>query len=787
MIQILGLRPCTIEGKPSKKHAFFERHWQADGVSDLFVNIDKYLEEIPEADRWNLYFTVCHCFGASPRDFSHQNELPIDIDDIDPEKAVDVARSVCNALSIDFDTVASIFSGHGVQLFIRLKTPIEGDTFFAEHRAYYKQLCSIINLQLEKDGLKGHTDPVVFSTRRLMRMPGTTNRKEGLVDVESYVIQPKILGIGHSLAGLCGLKDIPQNEQINRKAMLHFPDPDKKGILNEGEFIKNCGKEQEYVSEPDWYAMLSILAHIDDETCHKYSHKHADYNKSLCQSKIEQARLASGPRTCASIGQFFNCKSCIHFGKIKSPILIKSETFIETKATGFYHYTIDQKTGLVKKSKKPHYDDLYKYLVEKKGPLLCYEDSAECISFNDSHWETLTPVYMKSFCEKNLNPPPLEQHRNEFVAKVRAKKTVDRAKLLSSTDKKINLTNGVYCIETDELLEHKKEFGFTYCLPYEYDPRAEAPVFEKFMKDISCGDDEIKNVLLEYAAYAISNDKYWLHKALILIGDGANGKSTFMDLMKTMVGEKNYATISLSELEKDTNRYLIENKLFNFGEETNVNGLARSEEFKKLAAGGEFTIRQLYLQPYTARNKCKLIFSCNSLPMSSDISTGLYRRLLFVPFEAEFNEDDEGTDKFILEKLEKEKPGILNILIKHYKNIHKQRSFSKCAASSQKLESFKMNNDSGYFNKFLTDRISINEHGREITTNDVYDAYQKYFYSEQASTGDKKAIMYGCDGFARLFGRVCKKRSVRTTRKRINGERTTLYVGIHISDKKDVF
>ena len=82
MIQILGLRSYIDNktGRTSIKHAFFQNKWVAESVEDLLLNHQKYVDAIPEIDRWNIFFTVGHCAGVKPRDFSHQDILPIDID-----------------------------------------------------------------------------------------------------------------------------------------------------------------------------------------------------------------------------------------------------------------------------------------------------------------------------------------------------------------------------------------------------------------------------------------------------------------------------------------------------------------------------------------------------------------------------------------------------------------------------------------------------------------------------------------------------------------------------------
>lgn len=778
MIQILGLRPFTMkDGTLSKKHTFFERHWCADNVPELFRDINQHVENIPEAERWNMYFTVCQCWGQKARDFSHQNILPIDVDDIDCDKVDETLAVVLKSLGLAHDKTISLFSGHGLQLFVDLKRPIEDITYFDQYREFYKQLVSIVNLGLRKAGLKGKTDSTVFSARRLMRLPGTINRKDGLPDVKSFIIQGSLGKQEVALEGLCGMPSIPQDEQINAKAMAYYPEIDESGVLNGCDFLRWCKANQEKVSEPQWYAMLSVVSRVDEKLCHEYSKLSPSYSESLCDLKIKQALISSGPRTCQGIGSLYDCRKCKYYKKVKSPVVIRGEEFIATKATGFYNFTVDKDTGVTKKSKTPCYEDLYRYFKKMQGPLLSYEDSGECIYYEGKRWKTVTTIKMKNFAEVNLDPSPMESHRQEFVNKVKAKKTTDRLEFQDTVNMKLNLQNGVYDIKKNELLPHNEDYGFTYVLPYDYDPKAKCPAFDSFMKDITMNDQESEDVLLEYAGYCISNDQYWKHKVLMLVGDGANGKSTFMDVMKAMVGKDNYGALSLTAINSPVNRYMLENKLFNFGEETNVDSLATSEELKIISAGGEYTVKQLYMQPYQVSNKCKLVFSCNELPRTMDMTNGLLRRLLFVPFDARFDEDDEKTDNFILEKLVAERAGILNKLIECYKRLHKQKGFSECRASRTMMGDFRMLNNKGFYYSFERECIETGSVSKDrvMWADDLYDKYVKYYAQKSANIPPyelKNNNAHTARSFARLSNKYLRsKGSVKMSRKMRGSEK----------------
>jgi putative DNA primase/helicase len=290
----------------------------------------------------------------------------------------------------------------------------------------------------------------------------------------------------------------------------------------------------------------------------------------------------------------------------------------------------------------------------------------------------------------------------------------------------LNFQNGVLDIETNKFESgHTKERGFRYCLPYDYDPKAKAPVFEAMLDRITCGDESLKKILLEFMGYALSDDSYWLHKALVMVGTGSNGKSTFIKTLTKLVGKDSYSTIRIGDLKHEYSRQLLDGKLFNISEETPNNALVASDIFKDVTSGGELQVREPYKSPYKMVCKAKIILTCNDMPSVSDTSQGFYRRLLIVPFRAEIDERGKDFDPQITEKLDAELPGILNMALKAYKRVRIEKSFSRALASETYLERYKL--DSDPLKRWFQENVDpCKEEGSFIPFQDLYDDYVNY-------------------------------------------------------------
>ena len=105
-----------------------------------------------------------------------------------------------------------------------------------------------------------------------------------------------------------------------------FP-PATLGKIKVGcKFIKHCEADAATLSEPEWYAMLSITARCKNGTklSHRLSEPHPQYSPDETAAKIEHALRDTGPLTCAKIKKLSpdSCGKCQHYGKIKSPIVL---------------------------------------------------------------------------------------------------------------------------------------------------------------------------------------------------------------------------------------------------------------------------------------------------------------------------------------------------------------------------------------------------------------------------------------------------------------------------------
>jgi P4 family phage/plasmid primase-like protien len=400
-----------------------------------------------------------------------------------------------------------------------------------------------------------------------------------------------------------------------------------------------------------------------------------------------------------------------------------------TPEDGFY--VTNEKGGLT-----PDYDALLGHF-KNTYPFKMVADMKSVFIFDKTHYKYFTPIEVKGFAEENFNPKPPEKYRNEFLNKVSANEIVCKKFFVDTIENKINFKNGVLEIgeaaNNPKLVPHSPEYGFQAVLPYNFDPEAKCPFFLNWLEQIMLSDKDLMAILQEFMGYIVRGGEYRYHKALWLGGTGRNGKSTFIDLLKALIGSDNFSTISIKALVGD--RFAgaeLDGRLANFSEETSPKELADSGPFKNLTGDGEISAQRKFGAPYKFRNRAKMVMTYNQIPDIKDLSKGMLSRPLIVPFEKEIADGDQDHD--IKKKLFKELPGIFNFALKGWERLETQNQFTKSERSEIAMQKVKEEscNVFQWVENYVEFNDELNDPHQKIRPAELYDAYckkEKYSYS----------------------------------------------------------
>lgn len=788
-IQIMGLRDYVQKktGRVKKRTVFFEKMWRLDKIEDIFKDTHKYIDLIPEEDRVNLYFTMADCFETDkPRILKESWVIGFDIDSLGLDSPVDqneikahcqkILTVCCDELHIDVSKVAAIFSGNGLQFFVRLTSPIMSADFYDTMREQFNIVCEKLQARLQLEHIAGKVDTSVFDAARLMRLPETWNEKPKKGKKRAFIVQDNLEPIEFRLEDITGDAQIQKADTLNKEAWKKYPTPDKKGVLAGCSYLKWAKDKPNDLSEEQWYAMLGIVSFLPDgeNLAHEYSSGYKNYDPQETEEKYNQAVRASGPRLCKDISKRWSgCKACPYYNAVSTPIQIKSEDYIATKDTGFRTPSFD-KDGRPK-SGKVEFEDLVKqflyeheYAKVDKNGMYVYKAEAK-------KWLEYSSNLMQGWMRDKVMPRPSSNDMREFVSRMAAVNIKPKNWLDGSDNRHTNFNNGVLDRDTMELKPHSPDYGFKYVLPFDFNPHARAPIFENYLDSVTQGNKSEQQTLLEFGGYCLSGDDYWEHKALILVGVGNNGKSVFIETLAALAGPDNVSAVTMGSLGDPVNRHALVNKLFNYSEENSQSALLNSEVFKQLSSGGVVRVKHLYEQPFDYKNKAKILMACNEMPINRDFTNGMIRRMLPIGFRQNYTLETRNVH--LKKDVLKEASGIYNLFLNAYSEMKKRKHIHIPNESVDLLDKYNVEQDPIY--AFIKEKVKDSVE-KFIAANELYSTFQSYYEINGYRRGDCPSQ----HAFTRRLGALDRK-FVSVVRK-INNKSLRVFEGVSLQEDSGI-
>lgn len=217
------------------------------------------------------------------------------------------------------------------------------------------------------------------------------------------------------------------------------------------------------------------------------------------------------------------------------------------------------------------------------------------------------------------------------------------------------------------LREHRRADLISRIGRVAYNPAAECAGWQRFLTQVQ-PDPAMRLFLQTYMGYCLTG-LCTEQVLLVMYGGGANGKSTFMEVLAHILGSY-AATVPIQTFMFDQRRgggdatpdlARLPGVRLVTAAEPEV-GSRLSESLVKTITGGEqIAARKLYEDQFTFTPQFKLILSCNQRPRVIGSDEGIWRRILLVPWETTIPEHER--DRGLVEKLKQEASGILNWLL----------------------------------------------------------------------------------------------------------------------------
>lgn len=353
------------------------------------------------------------------------------------------------------------------------------------------------------------------------------------------------------------------------------------------------------------------------------------------------------------------------------------------------------------------------------------------------------------------------QKAREVVAKLEADRFI-KQKELNSTEL-LNLKNGMLNLKTGELFQHSPDIYSTIQLDVTYNQNATCENWIRTLNEIFEDNQGKIRLFQEFCGLCLTKEvKY--HKALFCIGEGANGKSTLLNVLMRILGRDNYTSIPL---EKFQDFHYIANlfgKLANISIETNAKSSVYDSVFKAIVTGDSLTADRKYKRPITFNPFCKLILAVNNMPRVDDKTAAFFRRLLILRFNRQFAEEEQ--NKNLINELLEELDGIFLWCLEGLSRLRQRNYFDVDASMRQEIDEYKRENNNVllFVDEECMFRIDL-----AVTKKELYIAYKDWCKENGHRELSKNK-----------FGKELRKQYTAVKEDRISGDR--YWIGIGLAD-----
>jgi putative DNA primase/helicase len=204
---------------------------------------------------------------------------------------------------------------------------------------------------------------------------------------------------------------------------------------------------------------------------------------------------------------------------------------------------------------------------------------------------------------------------------------------------------------------------------------AEAPRLVEILK--SWVGEPYWLTLLELGGYTTIVFDYPLNKAFMLLGRGSNGKSTYLRMLRDILGRHNIASIPLQAFADMDYRFLwagLVGKLANIFADLPKTPLKYTGVLKVLTGEDTMPIDRKGREPIQNYiNYAKMVFSANELPQTNDLTHAFFRRWVIIDFPHTFSADPTWYERNITPELRDQ---ALTVGLEAVREVLERRAFT---------------------------------------------------------------------------------------------------------------
>lgn len=334
---------------------------------------------------------------------------------------------------------------------------------------------------------------------------------------------------------------------------------------------------------------------------------------------------------------------------------------------------------------------------------------------------------------------------------------------------KVAVENGLLDLQTGEIQEINPKDRVLWKLPTEYDPTADCPQFRQSLNEWLSNDKDRKKIQ-EFVGYSLDFNNTSYEVMLMLLGPTRTGKSTFLDVVDTLFGKDNTASMSIQYLANEKwGISELEHAPLNIRRDLNSSDIRNVGIVKELASGEPMKAERKNQDPYRIRPQTKHMFSANQVPKCTQTDDAFFNRWLIVTFNNQISEKEQDENLDAKLTTSEELSGVLNWALEGYQRLQRRGHFTGERGPDETRSLWQKNGAS--IEQFIHEHVETAPN--KMTSKEMmYAAYQTF--AEEHGVAP--------EGKGKVTRKLTTLNGVDTSQRRFDSGRKRAYTGVKLTN-----
>lgn len=338
----------------------------------------------------------------------------------------------------------------------------------------------------------------------------------------------------------------------------------------------------------------------------------------------------------------------------------------------------------------------------------------------------------------------------------------------------IAMANGLMQLPTRRLQAHSPVlFSTAAALDFAFDPRATAPTWLTFLRQLWPDDEESIEALREWFALSLTEDASF-QKILLLVGPPRSGKGTIARIWRHLVGAENMSSPTLGGLGEHFGLASLIGKRLAIVSDARLGGRADlaaiAENLLRITGEDAINVARKNLPDWTGHLGVRFVLLTNELPALLDASGALASRFVILRLERSFLGEE---DQDLTSKLAAELPAVFNWALAGLDRLRERKRLTQPGSAIELVQQLKAL--SSPISAFLAERCIV-EADAWVECGLLFDEWREWCREQNRQEGSVQ--MFGKHLGAAVPG-------VRLARPRVQGRQQRVYEGIRLRTTSD--